>query len=86
MDKDRIEGSAKAIKGRIKEVSGKSSAMPSWSPTARPARRREGSRTLSAVSKTRSRGNNFYGDVLVARNAMLRTVARNSAGNLKDRY
>jgi hypothetical protein len=38
------------------------------------------------VSKTRSRGNNFYGDVLVARNAMLRTVARNSAGNLKDRY
>ena len=40
---------------------------------------------LSAASKTRSRGSNRFGEVLVARNPMLRTVANyaeNSASNL----
>jgi hypothetical protein len=38
MNKDRIAGSAKGIKGSVKEAIGKAVAMPSWSPTARPSR------------------------------------------------
>jgi hypothetical protein len=50
-------------------------AMPSCNPTARQTRQQERSRTLSAASKTRSKGNNRTGRILVAGNPMLRTVA-----------
>jgi hypothetical protein len=77
MDKNRVEGSAKEIKGKTKEVAGKmlGDAIISWSPKARPMRRQERSRMLSAASKARSRGSNHCGEVLVARNPMRRTVA-----------
>jgi hypothetical protein len=38
MDRDRAVGSAKEIKGAVKEVVGKPSGTPSWSQTARPTR------------------------------------------------
>jgi hypothetical protein len=46
--------------------------MLSWSPKARPTGRQEESRMLSAASKTRSRGSNRYGEVLLPE--LLRTV------------
>ena len=53
MNKDRIAGSAKEIKGSIKETIGKAKAMPSWRLTARPTRSKARSKTLSVVSRTR---------------------------------
>ena len=53
MDKDRIAGAAKEIKGSINETIGK--AIGDAKLTAdgkRPTRSRAGSRTLSVVSRT----------------------------------
>src|ERR1700730_3205021 len=74
MDKDRVEGSAKETKAKPRRLPARCLVMLSRSPKARPTRRQERSRMLSAESKTRSRGSNRRGEVLVARNPVLRTV------------
>jgi len=38
MNKDRIAGSAKEIKGSVKETVGKAVGDASWCPTAKPTR------------------------------------------------
>ena len=38
MDKDRVVGSAKEIKGAVKQRVGKALVTPSWSKTVRPTK------------------------------------------------
>jgi len=38
MNKDRVEGSYEQAKGKVKEVAGKVTGMPSLRPRARPSR------------------------------------------------
>ena len=38
MDKDRVAGSAKQVKGAVKQAVGKAIGAPSWSQRARPTR------------------------------------------------
>jgi uncharacterized protein YjbJ (UPF0337 family) len=82
MDKDRIEGSAKEIKGKAKEVVGKvlgDAKLESEGKDDRAAGKMQ-----NAASKTRSRGSNRYGEVLLPGTpcfALLSTCAE-SASNL----
>jgi uncharacterized protein YjbJ (UPF0337 family) len=73
-DKDRVEGSAKEIKGKTKEGAGKVLGDAKLESEGKADEAQERSRMLSAASKARSRGSNHCGEVLVARNPMLRTV------------
>jgi hypothetical protein len=57
MDEDRVVGSAKQIKGAVKQVVGKRSATPSWRRKATPTRLRVRFRTPSAASRIRSKEN-----------------------------
>ena len=53
MDKDRIAGAAKEIKGSVKENIGKAVGDARLQSDGKPTRSKARSRTLSAVSRTR---------------------------------
>jgi hypothetical protein len=52
MDKDRVEGSAKEIKGAVKQAVGKAAGNAKLARMARPTKLRARFRTPSAASKT----------------------------------
>ena len=57
MDKDRIVGSAKEIKGAVKQVAGKALGDAKLEADGKPTRSKARFRTPSAASKTRSEAN-----------------------------
>ena len=61
MDKDRIVGSEKQVKGAVKQAAGKAVGDAKLVSRARPTRQRARFRTPSAASKTRSKGNRRRG-------------------------
>jgi hypothetical protein len=61
MDKDRVKGSAKFVKGRIKKAVGRAIGDTKLGPRARLTRSRARSRTLLAASKMRFERNDITG-------------------------
>lgn len=58
IDKDRIAGSAKVVKGKVKEAVGKAVGDTKLEAQGKADKiERAGFRTRSAASKTRSKGN-----------------------------
>ena len=73
-DKDRVEGSAKEIKGKTKEGAGKVLGDAKLESEGKADEAAGKIQNAVGGVKARSRGSNHCGEVLVARNPMLRTV------------